>query len=215
MTPLRQRRLLAGPDGSIEVFVEHPCAAPPQGIGLVAHPHPLMGGTADNKVVTTLSRTLQGLGYVALRPQFRGVGASEGEHDQGGAETDDLHAVLDHAREDFGRSLPVVLAGFSFGAYVMTRLAARLAAQGAPAKRLILVGTAAGHVEGARHYDTSAVPPDSLIIHGACDDVVPLENVLAWAQPLDLAVCVIPGADHFFHRRLTLIRRIIEQAWRP
>jgi alpha/beta superfamily hydrolase len=202
---------LDGPGGRIEVFVEpHAQAA---GIALIAHPHPLFGGTADNKVVTTLAKAFRELGCATLRPSFRGVGGSEGTHDHGVAETDDLLAVQAWARDRFGAALPVYLAGFSFGAYVITRVALRLAEQGDPAGRLVLVGTASGFIEGLRKYETAAVPADTIVIHGAQDETVPLENVLAWAEPLDLPVTVIPGADHFFHRRLHLIREIIHRQW--
>lgn len=209
-----ERVLVAGPDGSIEVFVE-PHEAPAAGIALIAHPHPLFGGTADNKVVTTLARAFRDLGCHTLRPNFRGVGGSEGAHDKGGAETGDQHAVLEYARARFGRDIPVYLAGFSFGAFVTTKLAKRLADEGAPAKRLVLVGTAAGHVEGDRQYETEAVTTDTIVIHGAEDETVPLANVLKWAEPLELAVQVVPAADHFFHRKLHIIRRIIADAWKP
>ncbi|CAG0986993.1 hypothetical protein RHDC4_02250 [Rhodocyclaceae bacterium] len=197
----------------IEVFVEAREAA--AGIALIAHPHPLFGGTADNKVVTTLAKAFRELGCHTLRPSFRGVGGSEGVHDRGMAETDDLQAVHDYARERFGRDLPVYLAGFSFGAFVTTRLAKRLADAGIPTRRLVLVGTAAGFVEGDRQYATEAVTPDTIVIHGSEDETVPLANVLAWAEPLEVAVSVIPGADHFFHRKLHIIRRIIHDAWKP
>jgi alpha/beta superfamily hydrolase len=207
--------LLDGPVGKLEVFVEaHPEGVEkPAGIALIAHPHPLFGGTADNKVVTTLAKAFRELGCATLRPSFRGVGGSEGEHDHGIAETDDLRAVHVYARSRFGSDLPVYLAGFSFGAYVVTRLAQRLVEQGDPARRLVLVGTAAGFIEGLRRYETAAVPADTIVIHGAKDETVPLENVLAWAEPLELPVTVIPGADHFFHRRLHLIRQIIQRQW--
>jgi len=214
-----ERILVDGPDGKIEVFVEG--HENPQGIALIAHPHPLFGGTADNKVVTTLARAFREKSCITLRPHFRGVGGSEGEHDHGDAETEDLLALHAWARSRYaalsshaGTPLPVYLAGFSFGAYVITRLAQRLAAAGDPAQWLVLVGTAAGFVEGARSYDTEAVASDTLVIHGAADETVRLDNVLAWAGPLELPVVVVPGADHFFHRRLHLIRDIIHRAWR-
>ncbi len=208
----RERILLDGPDGKIEVFVELQEA--PTGIALVAHPHPLFGGTADNKVVTTLARTFRELGCITLRPNFRGVGGSEGAHDHGVAETEDLLVVHSYARQRFGTGLPVYLAGFSFGAYVVTRLAQRLATAGDAAQRLVLVGTAAGFIEGLRRYETAAVPADTIVIHGAQDETVPLPNVLAWAESLELPITVIAGADHFFHRRLHLIRDIIHRQWR-
>ena len=203
--------LVAGPVGTIEVIVEAP--AVPKGIALVGHPHPLFGGTNTNKVAQTLAKTLSGLGYVALRPAFRGTGKTEGAHDEGRGETDDQIAVLEWAKARYG-VLPIVLSGFSFGAYVSANVASRLAAAGAPAQRLVLVGTAAGHVEGARKYDTAAVAPDTIVIHGSSDETVPLYNVLQWAEPMDLPVVVVSGADHFFHRRLHVIRDIIHRAWR-
>jgi alpha/beta superfamily hydrolase len=205
-----ERVLLDGPAGKIEVFVEP--QEPARGIALIAHPHPLFGGTADNKVVTTLARAFRELDYATLRPSFRGVGGSEGAHTHGVGETDDLLAVHAYARRRFGK-LPLALAGFSFGAYVVTRLAKQLAAASDPAERLVLVGTASGHVEGARSYETEAVAADTIVIHGAKDETVPLANVLAWAEPLELPVIVVPGADHFFHRRLHIIRDIIIRSW--
>jgi alpha/beta superfamily hydrolase len=178
--------LLDGPDGKIEVFVEG--HENPQGIALIAHPHPLFGGTADNKVVTTLARAFRERGCITLRPHFRGVGGSEGEHDHGEAETDDLLALHDWARAGMpgvltasGAPLPLYLAGFSFGAYVTTRLAKRLAAAGDPARWLVLVGTAAGFVEGMRSYETEAVPADTLVIHGA--RTIPCASPTCWPGP--------------------------------
>ena len=201
----------AGEAGDIETIVEDP--GTPRGIALVCHPHPLFGGANTNKVAQTLARTFTRLGYVALRPNFRGVGGTEGVHDEGRGETDDLLAVLEDAKCRCG-NIPVALAGFSFGAYCQTRVAKRLVEAGHPAQRLVLVGTAAGFVEGSRQYDTEAVPHDTIVIHGSADETVPLNNVIAWAEPLDLPVVVVPGADHFFHRRLHNLRDIITRAWR-
>jgi uncharacterized protein len=202
---------LAGPAGRIEVFVEP--AEAPAGIALIAHPHPLFGGTAENKVVTTLAKALRELGCATLRPNFRGIGGSDGVYDRGIGETEDLLAVHAYGRQRFGADLPFYLAGFSFGAYVVARLAVRLQQAGDPAARLVLVGTAAGYVAGDRQYETGAVAPDTIVIHGSEDETVPLANVFKWAEPLELPVTVIPGADHFFHRRLHLIRRIIQSSW--
>ena len=215
---MHQQTVIAGPDGDIEVFVDvgNYAAGEPNGIALVAHPHPLFGGTADNKVVTSIARAFRDLGCVTIRPNFRGVGGSAGEHDHGEAETADLLTVAKWARGNYDPSgaLPLYLAGFSFGAFVITRVAKSLADRGTPAQRLVLVGTAAGFVEGARSYQTEAVAADTLVIHGDKDETVRLANVLAWAEPLNIPVVVIPGADHFFHRRLHLIRDIIVRAWR-
>lgn len=212
-----QHLLLDGPAGTLEAWFDPLPQA--RGLALIAHPHPLFGGSADNKVVTTLAKTLRGLGYSTLRPNFRGVGQSAGTHDHGFAETDDLLWLLDHVqahlRTDAASNtpLPVVLAGFSFGAHVITRVAKALNERGTPAQRLILVGTAAGYIEGARSYTTEAVAPDTIVIHGAADTTVPLANVLAWAEPLELPIALVAGADHFFHRKLHIIRNIIRSAW--
>lgn len=210
--PATTQELVPGPVGHIDVLIDS--AEQPRGIALIAHPHPLFGGANTNKVAHTLARTLRDMGYCALRPNFRGVGKTAGTHDQGQGETDDMLAVLDWAHRTWTLDAfrPVVLAGFSFGAYVQTRVAHRLNDAGTPPKKIILVGTAAGHVEGARVYDTAAVGPDTLVIHGSKDETVPLANVLAWAEPLDVPVVVVPGADHFFHGRLHCIRDIIERA---
>ncbi len=209
----QERVLVAGPAGGIETVIEHPAVFPAdgvsagvRGIALACHPHPLFGGTLDNKVVVTLAHALVDLGYAALRPNFRGVGRSEGTHDRGEGETDDMVAVLGYARERFGE-LPVALAGYSFGAYVQTRVAQRVAPE-----RMVLVGVAAGDL-GDRRYETPSVPAGTLVIHGELDETVPLARVLDWARPQGLPVVVIPGADHFFHRRLHLIRGIVKQAW--
>ena len=206
-----EKILIDGQAGKIDIIMERPDA--PKGIALVAHPHPLGGGANTNKVAYTLARTFVGLGYAAFRPNFRGVGGTEGLHDEGRGETDDLLAVLEEAKRRCG-DLPIVLAGFSFGAYCQSRVAKRLKEAGHPAQRLVLVGTAAGYVESTRHYDTEAVPHDTIVIHGSDDTLVPLSNVFEWALPLDLPVVVVPGADHFFHRRLHVIRDIITRAWR-
>lgn len=211
-----ERLLLDGPAGKIETVIDLPAAGTcrgrlhdaARGVALIAHPHPLFGGSLDNKVAQTLAKTFVELGYVALRPNFRGVGASAGEHDEGRGEADDLLAILDYARTRFHAQSPV-LAGFSFGAYVQTLVARRVTPE-----RMALVGVAAGFVSGGRSYTSEPVPADSIIIHGELDETVPLANVLAWARPQELPVIVVPGADHFFHRRLHLIKNIIKGAWR-
>ncbi len=206
-----ERLLVDGPAGSIEVALDKPANCSDEraarGIALVAHPHPLFGGTLDNKVAQTLARTFAELGYITLRPNFRGVGATAGTHDQGRGEVDDMVALIDYARRRFGDAAPV-LAGFSFGAYVQTEVARRVV----PA-RMVLIGVAAGFVTGDRSYTAGSVPEDTLVIHGEIDETVPLANVLDWARPQELPVVVVPGADHFFHRRLHILKRIIKGRW--
>ncbi|MCD6680634.1 MAG: alpha/beta hydrolase [Burkholderiaceae bacterium] len=211
-----QLLLIDGPVGSIDVAIDRP-AGTARGIGVVAHPHPLYGGTRDNKVAQTLARALLALGHVVWRPNFRGVGATAGTHDEGRGETEDLLEVVRHARAQAAAEapaaadpLPLVLAGFSFGTDVQIRVAARLREAKAPAQRLVLVGTAA-----TDRYTLGDVPADTLVVHGEHDEVVPLQGVLDWARPQSLPVVVVPGAEHFFHRRLTLLKRIVVDALAP
>lgn len=194
-----QRRTVAGPAGAIECAVDAPAGAP-RGLAVVCHPHPQHGGTMDNKVVQTLARAFVQLGYAALRFNFRGVGASQGAWAGGPGEIDDALAVAGALRVP---GQPLVLAGFSFGAYVVSHVAARLASAAAGAERLVLVGPAASR------FDMAAVPPDTLVIHGEADDVVPLAAVLDWARPQSLPVTVIPGAGHFFHGQLPLLKSLV------
>jgi hypothetical protein len=206
MRPSTRRELIAGPAGKIECAVDEPERARggvARGVALIAHPHPLFGGTLDNKVVQTLARAFVELGYAAWRPNFRGVGASEGSHDEGRGELEDLAAVLAYT----GSRHPV-LAGFSFGAAVQTRLAQRLVKEGNPPSRMVLVGVA------VKHQETAPVPADTIVIHGEEDSTVLLADVLAWAKPQDLPVVVVPGADHFFHRRLAILRAIVQNSWK-
>ncbi|MBS1218009.1 MAG: alpha/beta hydrolase [Proteobacteria bacterium] len=193
-----QRVLVDGPAGALETDLNDP-GEPRRGIALIAHPNPVQGGTKDNKVVTTLAKTLFGLGYVAIRPNFRGVGASAGAFDHGNGETEDLLAVARYARARFG-TLPLLLAGFSFGAFVQTRVA-----QSLKAERLVLVGPA------VNRFPAATVPPDTLVIHGEHDDVVPLAAVLDWARPQQLPLVVVPGCEHFFHGRLHVLAQIVQR----
>jgi hypothetical protein len=206
MNAQTQSFTLQGTAGVLECRLDHPPDGPPRGLALVAHPHPLYGGTMDNKVVQTLARAFVALGYVSVRMNFRGVGASEGKHDAGLGETDDM-ALLHSTLQAKYPGLPLALAGFSFGSFVQAQLAQRLAASGTPADRLVLVGTAAGK------WTLPSVAADTLLIHGELDDTIPLADVMDWARPQDLAVLVIPGADHFFHRKLHHIKQSVIDAW--
>jgi alpha/beta superfamily hydrolase len=203
LTPKTTRRaLIDGPAGPLEIVANAPEAAP-AGLALVAHPLPTHGGTLDNKVVQTLAKTFFALGYVTVRFNFRGVGQSAGAFDEGRGETEDALAALAWARREFGESLRLVLAGFSFGTFVQTRVARRVTPH-----RMVLVGPAVGR------FDVGTVPEDTIVIHGEEDEIVPLAAVLAWARPQQLPVTVFPGCTHFFHGRLPQLQRVITGMWK-
>jgi alpha/beta superfamily hydrolase len=204
-----RRFSLAGAAGALECALDLPDAGQfpePRGIALIAHPHPLYGGTMDNKVTQTLARAFTGLGYASARMNFRGVGASAGTHDGGAGETDDMALLLAHMRETYP-GVPVALAGFSFGTFVQAQLQQRLQAEGEPAERLVLVGAAAGK------WAMPAIPANTILIHGEQDDTITLAAVLDWLRPQDVPVIVIPGADHFFHRKLQHIKNLVTEMW--
>lgn len=200
-----QKFTLQGGAGLMEGLIDMPADAP-KGIALVAHPHPLYGGTMENKVAQTLARTFVALGYVVARINFRGVGASEGVHDHGHGETDDMMILYQHMVAQYP-GLPVALSGFSFGTFVQSHLQQRLAAAGTPAERLVLVGTAAAK------WPIAEVPSNTILIHGEHDETIPLSDVFDWARPQDIPVIVIPGADHFFHRKLGHIKSWVIALW--
>jgi alpha/beta superfamily hydrolase len=191
-----QRVTIAGAAGAIETDINDP-GDDRRGIALIAHPNPVQGGTKDNKVVTTLAKAFYNLGYVAMRPNFRGVGKSEGEHDRGVGETEDLLQVAAYGRAQYGEK-PLLLAGFSFGSFVQTRVAKRIASE-----RMVLVGPA------VNRFPAETVPGHTLVIHGEHDEVVPLSAVFDWARPQQLPIVVVPGGEHFFHGRLNLLAQIV------
>jgi uncharacterized protein len=210
MTPRTRRERIAGPAGAIECAIDEP-ADMPRGIAVICHPHPQFGGTLDNKVVQTLARAFAQLGLRSVRFNFRGVGASEGAWDEGRGEVDDALAVIAayrrSAEAEAALALPLVLAGFSFGGYVAAEAARRLP-EGAKASRLVLVAPS------TQKEKVPPVPSDTLVVHGDADDVVPLAATLEWARPQSLPVTVVPGAGHFFHGQLTLLKDIVLRAWR-
>jgi uncharacterized protein len=201
--PLAERLTLAGPAGDLEMLVETPEAdagvAAPAAFGVICHPHPLYGGSMDNKVVWTLARAFQQLGAPTIRFNFRGVGASAGSHDAGRGEAADARAVIDWGHTRWPHA-GLWLAGFSFGGVV----AVRLAGEARPA-RLVLVapGINKGDVS-----DAAAPACPWLIVQGDADDVVPAEVVIGWARRLQPApeLSVLPGAGHYFHGRINELR---------
>lgn len=194
---------IEGPAGRIETILAEP-ATIPGGIAVVAHPHPLHGGTMDNKVVYTLFNSVLELGYIAVKFNFRGTGNSEGAFDHGIGEVEDVVAVAQSIQNQFidhAGDLPLLLAGFSFGGGVQIQVAERL-----NPRSLILVSPS------LRHADVLKVPENvknTLIIQGDKDDIVPLNAILDWAAPQCLPVVIIPGAEHFFHGKLNMLKRVI------
>lgn len=205
MISTSQSLQLQGAAGAIEALVDTPQPADGsavRGVAVIAHPHPLFGGTMTNKVVQTVARACVLAGWQAVRFNFRGVGASQGTHDAGRGELEDLLAVV----EQVAPHGPLVLAGFSFGAFVTSHAVERLAAQRDIA-RVVLVGTAASR------FTVAPVPSElhacTLVVHGEVDDTVPLASVMDWARPQHLPVTVIPGVEHFFHGQLPLLRNLV------
>lgn len=210
MNAQTQTLTLHGAAGAVEALLDLPAPdlfQQPRGTALIAHPHPLFGGTMHNKVVQTMARAFVQCGWRAVRFNFRGVGASEGAHDEGRGESEDLRALIAQTR---AAGEPLALAGFSFGAFVAARALAALWDE-APtpdvASRIVLVGTAASRF---------AVPPvpaelhaRTLVIHGEHDDTVPLAAAMDWARPQSLPVTVVPGGGHFFHGQLPLLKSLV------
>jgi len=204
MNAQTQSLTLQGPAGAIEALLDLPePGAAPRGTAVIAHPHPLFGGTMTNKVVQTLARAFVQCGWRAVRFNFRGVGASAGAYDEGRGETDDLLAVL--ARQA-PADAPLAIAGFSFGAFVATRAIAALHGQ-RPLAGAVLVGTAASRFAAAPL--PAELHPQALVVHGEQDDTVPLAAVMDWARPQSLPVTVVPGGEHFFHGQLPLLKSLV------
>ncbi len=195
-----------GAAGRIEVLLDEPVGVP-RGVGIVAHPQPLLGASARHKVPHVLAHALRDQGWLALRPNFRGVGASDGVHDHGNGEADDLLGLAQQARRDHP-GLPLALMGFSFGAYVQSHVAARLGAQGEPARHVLLAGMPVGQVQDWRRYDPAPVE-QAWLVHGELDERASLQALLDWARERRQPVFVVPGADHFFSSRLHLLRELV------
>lgn len=206
MNAQTERHEVPGPAGAIDCAIDAPAAGTAlRGVAVLCHPHPQHGGTLDNKVVQTLARAFVALGYRAVRFNFRGVGASAGAWDHGQGEVDDVLAVIAAERDP---ALPLALGGFSFGGAMAAMAAARLPAEAA-AERLVLIGPA------VLNFPAPPVSQDTLVLHGEADDVVPLSAVLDWARPQSLPVTVLPGAGHFFHGQLGVLKQWLTGAWHP
>jgi hypothetical protein len=203
LNPRTEKIQLRGGAGVIEALRDAPAAGTaPQGVVVIAHPHPLFSGTMDNKVVQTLARAFVGAGWTSVRFNFRGVGASEGVHDEGEGETEDMLAVVQQVAPEG----PISIAGFSFGAFVAIRALQSLL-DGRDVQRVALVGPS---VERVLPPPLPATSHDRvLVVHGEQDDTVSLAAVMNWARPQSLPVTVVPGGGHFFHGQLPLLKSLV------
>ena len=199
------KSLIAGPAGALEIALDLP-AGPSRGVAVIAHPHPLFGGTLDNKVVQTLARAFVQSGWTSVRFNFRGVGGSVGSHDEGRGELEDLLAVVQHAAPAGDGEAVLALAGFSFGAFVTTHAFERLNPR-CRIEKLVLVGTSVSRAPAAP-VDLLA-HQKTLVVHGEQDDTVLLSDVMDWARPQALPVTVVPGVGHFFHGQLPLLKNLV------
>lgn len=200
--------------GVVDCAIDWPSDNQPiVGWALILHPHPLHGGARNNKVVTTMSRAATQLGLVAVRPDFRGVGLSVGSFDHSRGETADMVAVVEQFQAEFPdiAQKHFLLGGFSFGTSVAAQLYSQLETAGRRTPQaLVLAGCA---VERFRFVETLQVPSWTYLVHGECDEVVPLSEAMDFAQMHQLAVSVIPQAGHFFHGKLIGLRELVTQQW--
>ncbi|MDN8618612.1 alpha/beta hydrolase [Variovorax ginsengisoli] len=203
MNSQTEKLRIQGAAGAIEVLRDRAAdAVPALGVAVIAHPHPLFGGTMDNKVVQTLARAFVSCGWTAVRFNFRGVGASEGVHDEGRGECDDMREVVAQLAPEG----PLSIAGFSFGAFVASCAIDKLWAA-RDIRQVVLVGTAASRFSVASL--PQAAHERALVVHGEQDDTVPLAAVMDWARPQSLPVTVVPGGGHFFHGQLPLLKNLV------
>ena len=204
--PAEHKLFVKGPAGKLETIVLVP-ASKSRGIAIIAHPHPLYQGNMDNKVVYILSKALLESGYLTVKFNFRGVGASEGNHAEGIGEIDDVLAVTQSIRHQYDIEpdhLPLLLAGFSFGGAIQAYVAQQLNPE-----KLVLIAPSVARMKAPPVVDHA----DSvLIVHGSLDDIVSLQSVLDWAAPQTIPVTVIPGAEHFFHGKLAILKQVILNA---
>jgi len=196
---------IAGPAGALQVL-EEKTVPEPVAVAVICHPHPLHGGALTNKVVHQLAKTFNDMGAVSVRFNFRGVGKSEGEYDEGQGELEDLVAITRWAGERW-QGLPLWLAGFSFGGFIALKGAQRL-----EPRRLVTVAPAVNYFPA----ESLRLPGlDWLLIQGDSDDIVPAVQVKKWLQSLEYQprIVMIEGAGHFFHGRLNALRQALIDAF--
>ena len=201
MNSQTQRITWRGEAGAIEGLLDQPEGAA-RGVAVVAHPHPLFGGTMDNKVVQTLARAFVQCGWTVARFNFRGVGASEGLHDAGAGEARDFLSVV----EQVAPTGELAIAGFSFGSFVASHAIQSLWEK-RDIEKIVFVGTATERLAVADVPES--LHDKTLVVHGEQDDTVSLASVMDWARPQSLPVMVVPGGGHFFHGQLPLLKSLV------
>ncbi len=203
MNSQTEKLQMTGAAGVIEVQRDRPAdGVPSRGVAVIAHPHPLFGGTMDNKVVQTLARAFVASGWTAVRFNFRGIGASEGVHDEGRGEAEDFRAVVAQAAPE-GR---IAIAGFSFGGFVAIRALQALWSEREIANVALIATSVARVPPGPLPVEAHG---RTLVVHGEADDTVALSDLMDWARPQSLPVTVIPGGGHFFHGQLPLLKNLV------
>lgn len=200
--------IINGPAGNLELLVEEPENVTVNSpVAIICHPHPLYGGTLQNKVVHTLAKSCLELGMPAIRFNFRGVGQSEGHFEHSLGEQQDCIAVAAWVRQQYPNR-PIWLAGFSFGSFVAYQAFTEIKAQ-----RLLLVAPAVGLFQ-FQQMDNITIP--WCIIQGKEDEVTPPESVEAWvnSQITPPKFFYLDDVSHFFHGKLNVLREIMADIWK-
>lgn len=210
MARLKKTVMYQGDSGNIECVIDLP-SGDVNGWALVLHPHPLQGGTRDNKVVTTIARACVQSGLIAVRPNFRGVGDSQGEFDHGAGETTDMLSLISQFAQEYPEAVAGkwLLGGFSFGTAVAAQVYSELNANNQKLPNAVVLAGSA--VQRFQHREIS-LPDSTLLVHGELDEVVPLSETMNYARSCDLPVVVVPDAGHFFHGKLIILRGLVERA---
>jgi uncharacterized protein len=215
-TLLHRTLFLPGPAGRIEALLwsvgEHPDGARPPLAAVVCHPHPLFGGTMHNKVVYQTAKTLRRFGVPVLRFNFRGVGKSEGTHDKGRGEQDDVSAALDFLASEFP-DVPLLLAGFSFGSWA----GLQVACSDPRVKDMIGLGLPVGSLGNREFSYLHTCDKTKLLVSGELDAFGPPAKLKSLVEEFSpqvrqgTTVAIIPGADHFFAGHLTELDNTIAE----
>lgn len=203
----KEQIFIPGPAGKLETILTPPADSLSKKIVIICHPHPLYGGTMNNKVVTTLARTFYEMEMWTVCFNFRGIGKSEGSYGEAIGEIDDLRAILAWVREKFG-DFAIWLAGFSFGSHI----AAQVAAHDHDIQQLISIAPPVNHFN---FHNTNTIACPWLVVVAEEDEVVPLNEIKLWLEKNTVPVQTIffPETSHFFHGKLGELREVLKAAF--